>query len=485
MLKPLSAGDARQLRQFLAAEQYTQEELQRRAILPELPKSMAGNLPHLLEEVRDPTTLNLLLRWFFLGVPAPGDLPSGMPPEPILKILVDSGMLIPEKSGLMPAVMLTPRNQYLFASDTAACLDAPSPEMIVWPNPTSRLLYQFTIRRPVESTLDLGAGCGIQALMAAGHSGQVTGTDLNPRAAEFTGFNAWLNGIDNIECLTGDTFATVQNRTFDLILSNPPFFVTPSSGQIHCESDMELDGYCRRVVREAPRHLNEGGFLQMVLEWVQVRGQDWRDRLREWLAGSGCDAWILRGYTREAGAYARERIMQTGAMQNDPAALSRWLTYYRERRVEEIHGGRLALRRRAGSNWVRIEEMPLDPGGPIGEAVWQAFAGMDFLDRHRTDETMLAARPRLSPDVQLEQQMRQVNGRWQSVGMTLRFIAGVPANTRLEPPVADFLAGLDGHHTLGELAGALSKRVNADLRTVERECVAVVRMLMERRFLLP
>ena len=125
-----------------------------------------------------------------------------------------------------------------------------SPEssgMVLWPNPSTRLLQMFTIRRPSGATLDLGAGCGILAILASGHSRQVVATDLNPRATEFARFNVWLNGVKNVDCLTGDTFQPVQGRTFDLIVSNPPFFVTPSTGQIYCENSMELDGYCREL----------------------------------------------------------------------------------------------------------------------------------------------------------------------------------------------------------------------------------------------
>lgn len=484
MLQPLTPPDARRLREFLAEAHYTNEEFQKSAILRELPKRAAGNLPYLLERLREPTILNLLLRWFFLSVPAEDDLAAGLVPEPILAIMLEAGMLVRAGSQLSPAVMLTPCDEYLFAADTAALMDAQSPGLVVWPNPTTRLLVQFTIRRPVETTLDLGAGCGIQAVLAANHSRQVTATDLNPRAAEFTAFNARLNGVENIESLTGDTFETVQNRTFDLIVANPPFFVTPSADQMYCENSMELDGYCRRVVREAPRHLNEGGFLQMVFEWVQVRGEGWQDRIREWLQGTGCDAWVFRGYVREAAAYARERIRQTSPAA-DPEALARWMEYYRDRGVEEIHGGILAMRRRAGRNWVRFEDMPSNPGKPFGNAVWQAFAGIDFLELHSTDEEMLAARPKLSTDVELEQHMRQVDRRWQPASMELHLTAGIQGSMRLEPPVADFLARLDGRQSLGELASDLAQRVGADPRVVQRECISVVRRLMERRFLLP
>ncbi len=483
MLKPPSPADARRLREFLAEAGYTRDEFRTRRALREIPRRSAGNIPYLLEQFREPCLRNLLLRWFFLGVPAEGEF-AGLAPEPVLTLMLECGLLVRDGNLLAPAVTLTPCEQGVFAADTAARMEAQAADLVVWPNPTSLLLDQFTMRRPVESALDLGAGCGIQAVLAARHSRQVTATDLNPRAAEFTRFNAALNDAGNIECLTGDTFETAANRTFDLIVANPPFFVTPSGGQMYCENGMELDTYCRRVVREAGGHLNEGGCLQTVFEWVQVSGQSWQDRLREWLADTGCDAWVFRGYGRDAAAYARERIRQTSAGAAGPETLARWLEYYRERGVEQIHGGTLAMRRRAGRNWMRVEEMPLDPGGPFGEAVWQAFAGMDFLETHGGDD-LLAARPRLSPAASLERQLRQVDGRWQPADTHLRLAGGIPASMRLEPMVADFLAGLDGRRSLEELAAALAQRAGADPLVVRRECLAVVRRLVERRFVVP
>ena len=134
------------------------------------------------------------------------------------------------------------------------------------------------------------------AIIASGHSREVVAADLNPRATEVAGFNVWLNGVKNVECLTGDTFDPVRGRTFDLIASNPPFFITPSTGQIYCENSTELDGYCRELVRAAPDYLNEDGYLQITLEWVQLRGQAWQDRLAGWLKDTGCDAWVVRSY---------------------------------------------------------------------------------------------------------------------------------------------------------------------------------------------
>jgi methylase of polypeptide subunit release factors len=471
------------LREFLREANFTHEALERQRFPLELPSRDSGNLPLLLDHTREPSLLNLLLRWFFIGVPAESELAASLVAEPVLSLMLESGLLVRGGNMLAPAIMLMPCDEWVFAADTAARMESHAADLVIWPNPTTRLLQQFTIRTPVRATLDLGTGCGMQAVLAANHSARVTATDLNPRAAEFACFNAGLNGVENIECVVGDTFAPVRNRTFDLILANPPFFITPSSDRMYCENGMELDGYCRRVAREAPAHLNADGYLQMVFECVQVCGQSWQDRVREWVDGSGCDVWIFHSYAREAMAYARERIRQTTAAAMLEESLPRWMDYYRRRGVQEIHGGMLAIRRRTGRNWVRIEEMPLDPNRPFGEAARQAFACIDLLELNGSDEELLSARLTLSPDTQIDQQLRQSDGRWQPTGMTLRFTDGIPASVRLDPPVAEFLARLDGRRSLGECIQDLAQQVRADPQVVERECLLVVRRLIERRFL--
>lgn len=59
----------------------------------------------------------------------------------------------------------------------------------------STTLAQVTVREPRGRTLDLGTGCGIQALHASRHSGAVVGTDISARALAFARFNATLAGL--------------------------------------------------------------------------------------------------------------------------------------------------------------------------------------------------------------------------------------------------------------------------------------------------
>ena len=108
MLTALSAIDAQRLREFLAEAHYTHEEFQKRRVLQELPKIATGNLPYLLEHFKEPSLANLLLRWYFLGVPAEADVASSLVPQPILTLMQESGMLVRKGSQWVPAIMLTP-----------------------------------------------------------------------------------------------------------------------------------------------------------------------------------------------------------------------------------------------------------------------------------------------------------------------------------------------------------------------------------------
>ncbi|HZT29886.1 MAG TPA: methyltransferase [Bryobacteraceae bacterium] len=483
MLKPLAPADAQRLRDFLTEAKFTQETFREMPALRELP-NYTGNLVFLLERTREPSLLNLLVRLFVTGVAQEKTTISRAIPEPVLRVMLESGMLAQEGDSVSPRVMLTPCDEHVFAADTAARMRSEqSSDAVLWPNPTTRVLQLFSLRAPSRATLDLGAGCGMLGVLAAAHSGRVVATDLNPRAEQFILFNARLNRVDNIESLTGNTFEPVKDRQFDLILANLPYFVTPTSGEMYCENSMELDQYCRRVVREAAQHLTEGGYFQATLEWVQVRGERWQDRLAGWLAGSGCDAWILRRYSRDAVAYAEERIRTTWPPEQAGARLAEFMAYYREREVEEVHGGLLAMRRRSGKSWLRIEEMAADPTEPYGATVLTTFATQDILSAHPTDEELLAMKPRLSPAAQLEQTLRVSGGKWATTSRRLRLTTGVPASLAVEAEVADFLSRCDGSRPLEELTQELAAKVNAGADVVRQQCCAVVRKLAERRLL--
>ena len=93
-------------------------------------------------------------------------------------------------------------------------------------------LIAITPRAKVARALDLGTGCGIQALHAARHATHVVATDISARALALTEFNVALNRETLpeghvIETRAGSMLEPVEGEAFDLIVSNPPFVITP------------------------------------------------------------------------------------------------------------------------------------------------------------------------------------------------------------------------------------------------------------------
>ncbi len=485
MLRAISQSDASRIRAFLTEAGYEEQNLHKHRCFTELPSNRLRNIPRLLEATREPTLLNLLLRWFWLGVSEEAESSAARVPPWFIELALGCGLLRREGALLAPDVMLFPIDGFLTVCDHTVKIDASDPEFVLWPNPTSKLLSRFTVRRHSRATLDLGTGNAIQALAAAGHSDQVVATDLNQRAVTYAEFSARLNGASNVECLAGDGFNPVSGRKFDLIVSNPPFFIRPTGGYLFCDNPMDLDQLCRRFVKEAPAYLHEGGYFQVLCEWARVSGQSWQERVSEWLEGTECDAWVLMGHSQDPSEYAQHRISETAASRDHDAELyASYMAYYRERKVEAIHDGVIAMRKRSGKNWILIEEVTETPKDPFGESVLATFAARDFLAEHAADEQLAAIKPRLAPHARLEQFFQPGEGAWQPTSLNLRLTKGLPFFVGLQGPVAGFLGGCDGQHTVAELVQSFAARVDAPFEKVQGECLGIIRRLVERGFLL-
>jgi hypothetical protein len=133
---------------------------------------------------------------------------------------------------------------------------------------------------------------------------------------------------------------------------------------------------------------------------------------------------------------------------------------------------------------VQLEEVPKTPTGDLGELVLSTFAAHDLLAQLQDDESLLAIRPRLSDHVRLEQICAQSRGRWAAESITLRLIRGFPFHMTLQPLVAEFLATCDGTRTAEQAIQEFAIVANAPLDTVRRECLAMMRKLIDRGFMI-
>ena len=224
---------------------------------------------------------------------------------------------------------------------------------------SSLTLANLTIRRRSELTLDLGTGCGIQALLAVRHSDRVVAVDRNPRAIAVAPSTPGSTASPPWNAVRETCLLPWPGMTFDLIVSNPPFVISPESRYIYRDSGLAGDEICRNIAREAPRFLNEGGFCQILCNWAEFAGQDWRERLREWFDGSGCDVWVMRNQSRDVATYAATWLRHTEKLETEDLSgrFKEWLSYYDRHAIEQIGGGVITLRRHSGCrNWFRADD---------------------------------------------------------------------------------------------------------------------------------
>ncbi len=249
-------------------------------------------------------------------------------------------------------------------------------------SPASTSLAQLTLRDPVGSALDLGTGCGVQALHLAPHSDRVVATDVNARALWLTRLNAELNGVENIEVRDGSLLEPVAGELFDLVATNPPFVISPPGGErlVYRDSGLPGDEVVERIVRDAPDHLAPGGWLQVLANWAILRDQPWGERLGGWLRDD-CDALVVQREVLDPPSYV-ELWLKDAGLHGDPTYLERydaWLSWFDEQRIEGVGFGWLNARRRevGGTpgthrllDWPHAVEQPIAPAiGQWGSAV--------------------------------------------------------------------------------------------------------------------
>ncbi|WP_460569313.1 DUF7059 domain-containing protein [Humibacter soli] len=224
----------------------------------------------------------------------------------------------------------------------------------------SNTLSAIMIRDHVGTALDLGTGCGIQALHASRYADRVVATDISARALGFAEFNARLNGVHNVEFRLGDMFEPVGQDRFDRIVSNPPFVITPRVAGVpeyeYRDGGLTGDAIVRNVVHGVREHLNPGGIAQFLGNWEYHGDVEAFDRVREWLGDAGVpgalDAWVVERELQDAPQYAETWIRDGGTRQGTPEferLTDAWLDDFTTRDVRYVGFGYVTLRRPAES----------------------------------------------------------------------------------------------------------------------------------------
>lgn len=355
-------------------------------------------------------------------------------------------------------------------------------------SPASTSLAQLTIRDQVSRSLDLGTGCGVQALHLAAHSGRVLATDVNERALWITHFNAALNEVGHkVEVREGSFFEPVRDQTFDLIATNPPFVISPATGErlVYRDSGLPGDRVVEDIVRAAPALLNPGGWCQILANWVIARDTPWDERLESWL-GEDVDALVVQRELLDPAAYVELWLKDsghhpstgTGHADDYRYRYDTWLSWMEQQGVEGIGFGWINLHKTdaAGAPRRELLEWPYDVEQPIAPAI--AAWGTAVRAEVGPDSRLL-----LPVDVQ--QETIGAPGAEDPTAVVLRQQRGLRRARQVDTVTAALAGACDGELTLGRLLDAISELLGLDPAVTRATYEPIAAELVAEGFLVP
>ncbi|MDY0908112.1 DUF7059 domain-containing protein [Microbacterium sp. CFBP9034] len=374
-----------------------------------------------------------------------------------------------------------------------AALGGPLPEdHVLGVGGASLTLAALQLPTPADRGLDVGAGCGIQALRARREVAHVVATDISARALAFTRLNALLNGVDGVETRLGSLFGPVAGERFDRIVSNPPFVITPRVADVpayeYRDGGMVGDDIVAAFVRGVGEHLEPGGIAQLLGNWETRGGVAGLDRVRTWVESSPVplDAWVVERESLDPLSYAELWVRDGGTLPGTPGfsrLLDAWLDDFIAREVTEVGFGYLLLRRPVSAEPTlrRYEVLHQAIGGDdLGGHLAAALAAHDRL-ASLDDEEVAASVFVVSPDV--TEARHHVPGQEDPTIIELRQGGGFGRALGVDPGLAALVGACDGDLSAGVLIDAIAELLGVDAAALRADLIPRVRELAFTGFL--
>ncbi len=237
-----------------------------------------------------------------------------------------------------------------------------------------------------------------------------------------------------------------------------------------------------------PAHLVEGGFAQILCNWVRIAGRDWAERLTGWFEGSGCDAWVLHGITMDPADYAQQWLgghAELSTRDQFSERFDRWMAYYDRHGIEAIDYGLINLRRRTvGRNWILLD-IDRAANHPNGTGIAAGFAARDLVDRIADVPAWLALRLRCQPELRLSQKLEPADSGWTVAGAECVLGDGLRFEGQVDPVVFHMLTLCRGREPLSWVLSQVASRVGRDPEAFLPDGLETAQNLVKQGFLWP
>ncbi|MGI5951903.1 MAG: DUF7059 domain-containing protein [Brooklawnia sp.] len=358
------------------------------------------------------------------------------------------------------------------------------PDYVLGVSPASTTLAQLTIPDRVGSALDLGTGCGVQSLHLSRQASRVVATDVNPRCLQLAEMTAALNQVE-VDLRAGSLYEPVAGERFDLIVTNPPYVMSPpaDSGRLaYREAGFTGDELVRQVVTGCIEHLNPQGTCQVLANWA-ITDEPVEERLAGW-AAAGADLWVIERELLDPYEYIELWLTDAG-LAGDPSWTDRyveWLQYF----------DRLGIRG-VGMGWMTVvnagREQPdftfevwhHEVAQPLGPTISRRPRALD--EAAVDDARLLATHFELQPDV--VQETLGTPGAPDPQYLVLRQGAGLKRAMDVGTAFSGVLGACDGELPLGVIIGAVASLLDQDAETLRDELLPKVRNAIRQDYLRP
>lgn len=486
---PLQVDDPRlaaRISAGLLALGYTGDAM--RAAVPETAEAntaMKMNHAAIAARVGMETPVACLLRAFLLRAATPEAVLREKIGEELFGLCDQAGLWTRVDGGVVGSVVfLEDEKQFLLSDHTQIRMGAAEMYWVMSIGTSTMMVANSIHRRPYGRVLDLCCGGGIQAFYVSRYAKEVVAIDRNPRALNYGRFGAGMNGFANITFRESDCYSAVEGETFDLIACNPPYVMTPDRQAYYRDGGMGGDRFSQRVLREAPAHLNEHGFTHVTCDVGAMDGKSCEARLREWLAGNGCDVIALGGKRLSGAEYAKAWLRA-----DDPnyaaSEAQRWVENFAALGITQIQNFLVVMRKRTGGepNWFVKETMPATVEGSFGHQLARMFACQDLV--RKGDAVIWQTRLRLAPDMRLQHTVRPEDGQWKADRSRITFASGLVSEYEVDPQTAGLLLLYDGTRRSEQVLQRIAKELGENPNEMRQGWAAYVKHLVTNGILEP
>jgi carbamoyltransferase len=368
---------------------------------------------YLSNNLKNNTDLDRMIKLFLLTLSIPIEEAEETFGKTVLDIMLDVNLLKKNDTGEVSApVDLFPCKRYFLATDHYHA-DYCVPRHVYALMGDSYNLARSIISEPVESSLDLCTGSGVQAIVASGSSRRVVGVDINPRALNFSRFNALLNQVKNVEFRRGDLYEAVKGEKFDRVLSNPPFVPSPDNRIYFRDGGKTGEDILKKIIAGLKDHLNEHGICQIVTLLV-FTDEDYNAKVASWVPEKNFNILSVQTPFIDLEEYVYRHFEKAHlTLDQYGVKINSWLNSYKEANIKRVAHGLINMKHTQASPKYDTKTVKHIVLRGCENEIKSWFEHMQDLEKDRVSDELNKSSFSLSPDIETIFTKRYTDGRFE------------------------------------------------------------------------